>query len=496
MPAYSGCDAPGTWPGLNASVAVPGPVLPARHGHAGRLREMQHRAAFQRLGHVVMPDRRGNRARPSRCCPARPDVSKPTHTTVTRSGVKPENQASTKFCVVPVLPAIGRSIPLPAFTPVPCFTTPSIMLTSWNTLAGSASCLRSSTMRGGWAGVAAAAAGQAGGPPYHRAVRVLHAVDQRRRHQPATLVQRGVGTGLLQHRGLHRAQRRRQHTAAAVHFAERLSALSAIACMPMYLRHPDGDQVQRLLQRDAQRGRPAERAFIVARPPFPVRRIHHHRRVQEALAGREALLQRRQIHERLEARARLPLAWVARLNWLISKLQPPTMARTRPVRRIQRDQRALAPWESAAGSLSLRRPASWRLPLPFASGRPRLGRVRLDHHHVADMHDVGDRRGAAARACRHAPDAPSARRQCQYARSAVAAAGWPGCPDWPDWPASQPADASPRWCRCAAPRPAASLRSMPGGGATWASALVQSCARADAPSRCVTGPRQPPRLRS
>ena len=51
---------------------------------------------------------------------------KPTHTEVTRSGVKPTNQASRHFSPVPVLPATGR--PMRACTPVPrcttCWSTP------------------------------------------------------------------------------------------------------------------------------------------------------------------------------------------------------------------------------------------------------------------------------------------------------------------------------------------------------------------------------------
>src|SRR5204862_1613924 len=51
-------------------------------------------------------------------------VSKPTQTVVTRSGVKPENQASVKSCVVPVLPAIGWPRPATTGTPVPRVVTP------------------------------------------------------------------------------------------------------------------------------------------------------------------------------------------------------------------------------------------------------------------------------------------------------------------------------------------------------------------------------------
>ena len=53
--------------------------------------------------------------------------SLPTHTPQTQSGVKPTNQASRQFWLVPVLPAAGR--PNAARVPVPSSTTPSIILT-------------------------------------------------------------------------------------------------------------------------------------------------------------------------------------------------------------------------------------------------------------------------------------------------------------------------------------------------------------------------------
>ena len=78
-PCRSAPDAPGTWSGLNASVTMPRAGVPLRHGHARRLREVQHRPVLQRHRHVVVPDRRRRRPRRSRCCPARPGCrSRPT----------------------------------------------------------------------------------------------------------------------------------------------------------------------------------------------------------------------------------------------------------------------------------------------------------------------------------------------------------------------------------------------------------------------------------
>ena len=107
----SGREAPGTWSGLNASVTVPEPVSQLRHRHAGRRLEGQHRPVLQRDRHEVVPDRCRRRAAPVSLSPSEAGLSKPTQTVVTRSGVKPENQASVKSCVVPVLPAIGRPEP-------------------------------------------------------------------------------------------------------------------------------------------------------------------------------------------------------------------------------------------------------------------------------------------------------------------------------------------------------------------------------------------------
>ena len=82
-------------------------ALPLRHRHARRLREVQHRRSFSatamkscQIGPAT--------AAPVSLLPSDAGLSKPTQTTVTRSGVKPANQASLKSCDVPVLPAIGR----------------------------------------------------------------------------------------------------------------------------------------------------------------------------------------------------------------------------------------------------------------------------------------------------------------------------------------------------------------------------------------------------
>ncbi len=61
--------------------------------------------------------------------------SLPTQTPQTKSGVKPTNQASRQFWLVPVLPAAGR--PSAARLPVPLVITPWSMRTIWAFSAGS-----------------------------------------------------------------------------------------------------------------------------------------------------------------------------------------------------------------------------------------------------------------------------------------------------------------------------------------------------------------------
>ena len=91
----SGDEAPGLWSGLNASVTVPLPLSQLRHRHPSGGGEGQHRPALQRLGHEIVPDRRGDRAA-GLVVAKGGRLSKPTQTAVTRSGVKPANQASLK----------------------------------------------------------------------------------------------------------------------------------------------------------------------------------------------------------------------------------------------------------------------------------------------------------------------------------------------------------------------------------------------------------------
>ena len=66
--------------------------------------------------------------------------------------MKPTNQASLASWLVPVLPAMARPSPAPAAWPLPCDTTPCIIVTNWNTLCGSAICGRASVRVGGLAG--------------------------------------------------------------------------------------------------------------------------------------------------------------------------------------------------------------------------------------------------------------------------------------------------------------------------------------------------------
>ena len=76
------------------------------------------------------------------CAPDNPTgwlSSKPTHTTVRSSGVKPTNQASRKSLVVPVLPAASSVKPADrAPAPVPSLMTPRSMFVTRNVVAGRA----------------------------------------------------------------------------------------------------------------------------------------------------------------------------------------------------------------------------------------------------------------------------------------------------------------------------------------------------------------------
>src|SRR3954452_6698211 len=60
-------------------------------------------------------------------------------------------------------------------------------------------------------------------------------------------------------------------------------------------------EVPGLLQRDAHGHRATEGTFEITRPPAAFRRIDNDRRVHEALAWRDSLLQRRQVDHWLEA---------------------------------------------------------------------------------------------------------------------------------------------------------------------------------------------------
>src|SRR5262249_714925 len=77
--------------------------------------------------------------------------------------------------------------------------------------------------------------------------------------------------------------------------------------------HPDAlcdaqrHQIERALQCNAQWRRTAEFHFEVMRTPSPSGRVHNDRCIEEALAGRDAPFQCRQIHEWLEAGTRLAL---------------------------------------------------------------------------------------------------------------------------------------------------------------------------------------------
>ena len=74
------------------------------------------------------------------CAPLRPSgwlSSRPTHTTVSSSGVKPTNHASRRSLVVPVLPAASAVNPFArAPAPVPSFNTLRIMCVTRKAVAG------------------------------------------------------------------------------------------------------------------------------------------------------------------------------------------------------------------------------------------------------------------------------------------------------------------------------------------------------------------------
>src|SRR6516162_4336732 len=104
-PPPIGWDAPGTWSGLNASVTVPDPesqLAIVTPGGAGKVSTGRPFSATAMKSCQIGPAT----AAPVSLSPSVAGLSKPTQTVVTRSGVKPENQASVKSCVVPVLPAI------------------------------------------------------------------------------------------------------------------------------------------------------------------------------------------------------------------------------------------------------------------------------------------------------------------------------------------------------------------------------------------------------
>src|SRR5215472_120961 len=105
-PPPIGREAPGTWSGLNASVTVPDPLSQlaiVTPGGAWKVSTGRPFSAVSIKSRQIGPATWA----PVSLLPSVVGLSKPTHTVVTRSGVKPENQASVKSCVVTVLPAIG-----------------------------------------------------------------------------------------------------------------------------------------------------------------------------------------------------------------------------------------------------------------------------------------------------------------------------------------------------------------------------------------------------
>ncbi len=253
------------------------------------------------------------------------------------------------------------------------------------------------------------------------------------------------------------------------------------------------------LQRDAQRRRAAELHLEVVRPPAARRaHVHHDRRVQEALAGRDALLQRRQIDERLEAGARLALRLGGAVE-LAALETPATDQREHPSGPgIERDQRALDSrnlpqchallcdlrrfalrvWRRVSGSSAIARPAQRR---PVRPSPRRPGCMRRPS--CAE---------APAPACRPSPAAPRRDRTAAACRCAAAASDLrlPGRVE----PAETLASVS-----VMSPAPTASFQSgsMPCGLRRPAPAARPSSSPAPARHRDAgPDPRQPPSLRS
>ena len=196
-------------------------------------------------------------------------MSKPIQTTVTRSGVKPANQASLKSWLVPVLPAMGRSMPCTTVTPG---------AVQDNTLhhfldligAGGVGKLWAGVCKDGGLSFVAGAEGEAGWAPDGVAVAVLHAIDEAGDDDAAALVDGGVRAGFAQHGGFDGAERGREDFRHAVvqvvadgGFGDGLHADA--------LGDADGDEVQGFGEGFVERGRAAEIHFVVIRMPVAQR---------------------------------------------------------------------------------------------------------------------------------------------------------------------------------------------------------------------------------
>ena len=275
------------------------------------------------------------------------------------------------------------------------------MVINWKSLSGSAICGRASVNVGGIRRIRTIRAVHAGRPHHDMTIGVLHAVDEGRHDLSPAGGDRGIGAGLPQNRGVHRAQGGRQHARHRIHHVEG-DGVVGDGLHADLLRHPQGHQVQRLLEPDAQRGGTAERALIVTRAPAAVRRIDHDRRVEELLAGGYALFQGGQVHHRLEAGAGLAIGLGGSVELALIEAPAADHRQHAAGLRVERHQRALHQRDLPQRRAVRRRRHGWRRRrlAPHrhrrAGGRGGLHGGRLDHHDVAGLHDLAHAPGCGA----------------------------------------------------------------------------------------------------
>ena len=139
------------------------------------------------------------------------------------------------------------------------------------------------------------------------AVAVLDAVDQRRLHPAAAVVEHRIGGDHAQHGGLAGAERVGQIRRQFVIDAEPLGVFGDQRHADV-LREPHRHHVARLFEAEAQGRRAIKLAAVVFRPPDAAALPHvdFDGRIHDDARRRVAVVERRRIDERLERRARLP----------------------------------------------------------------------------------------------------------------------------------------------------------------------------------------------